>query len=396
MKKFLYLEPIGGISGDMLVGGLLDLGVPLKYIEEQLSLLSLENIRVCKNSEKRHHISGIKFSVKTDSAKEHPYRSFKKIKKLIKDSELSQSVKDIAIKVFEKLAIVEGKVHNCDPQDVTFHEIGAWDSIVDIVSIALCLDYLQITDIFVSFVPTGMGTIQTAHGMMPIPAPATLLLLQGFNVIQDSLPFERTTPTGAAVLAALAKSRPKNLSYIIEQVGIGIGSKDVPDVPNILRCVIGAKETDDLAIPEEIIECSETNIDDSSPELLGYVHEQLMTNGALDIWFVPIQMKKQRPGVLVQVLHKPESRNEIHRILFQETTTLGVRYSEWKRKILPRESINVVSPWGNIRGKKTNFNGKLQFSPEFKDCRRIAIDNNIPLKDVYRIAIETFRQILKD
>jgi len=261
------------------------------------------------------------------------------------------------------------------------------------VSVALCLDYLQINDIYVSPIPTGTGFVETEHGTMPIPAPATLELLRGFEIIQDSLPFERTTPTGAAILAALAQPQPVSLQYTVDAVGIGTGTQNPTEVPNIVRCVLGFKNEAQAVTredPFELIECSETNIDDSTPELLGYVHEQLLSTGALDVWFTPIQMKKNRPGVLLQVLYMPEMRSEIHRLIFRETTSLGIRYRSWKRVPLERTSVDISTAWGIVRGKKSIVDGQAQFSPEFEDCRKIATAENIPLKQVYRVVEENF------
>lgn len=388
MKTFLYLDLIGGVAGDMLVGGLLDLGVPLSVLQEGLETLGVPEIQVHCLQEKRHQISGTHFIVKQVSSSPH-HRAFSDIKKLILDSSLQSGVKERAVQIFEKLAIAEGAVHDVSPEKVHFHEVGAWDSIADIVGIALCLDYLSIHDIYVSSIPTGSGFVKTAHGAMPIPAPATLKLLSGFEIVQDSLPFERTTPTGAAAIAALAQPQPKSLRYTVDRVGTGIGTKETDAVPNILRCILGTWNTSSEPTSESL-ECSEANIDDCSPEYLGYVQEQLLQAGALDVWVIPIQMKKNRPGILLQVLHRPEQRGRVHHLIFQETTTIGVRYQPWKRVAMERTIVELKTPWGVVRGKKSRWEEHTQFSPEFEDCRNVAKTHNIPLKDVYRMVTELF------
>jgi pyridinium-3,5-bisthiocarboxylic acid mononucleotide nickel chelatase len=236
-KNILYLEPIGGISGDMLVGGLLDLGVPFDLIASQLKALNLVEVQITQEKQQRHHLQGTRFIVKTSgSPNDHTHRAFRDIQILIETSSLSSSVRNIALQIFEHLAVVEGEIHGVSMEDVEFHEVGAWDSIADIVSIALGLDYLKINAIYVTPVPLGSGSVQTAHGSMPIPAPATLKLLKGFPVVHHhGLNFERTTPTGAAVIAALAQPVPDHFEFIPDAAGIGIGNHDIAELPNILR-----------------------------------------------------------------------------------------------------------------------------------------------------------------
>lgn len=391
MKKMLHFQVIGGISGDMTVAGLLDLGVPFSILEEGLHQLEGLAVQISSKKSQKHQITGTQFLVETTESQ--PQRSYRHIKQLIEASNLRPSVQERALKIFAQLAIAEGTIHNKLPEDVHFHEVGAWDSIADIVSVALCLDYLQIDDIYVSPIPTGTGFVQTAHGMMPIPAPATLELLKGFEIIQDSLPFERITPTGAAILAALAQPQPEAFQYTVERVGIGSGNQERSEVPNILRCILGCKndsQDSQNAHHLEWLECSETNIDDSTPECLGYVHAQLFAAGALDVWFIPIQLKKNRPGLLLQVLHPPELRIAIHRLIFRETTSLGIRYQTLQRLSLKREMVQIATPWGMIRGKRSFLGEQIQFSPEFEDCRIIASQHEIPLKQVFRIVEENF------
>lgn len=393
MKKILYLDIIGGIAGDMLVGGLLDLGVPLSTLDQSIRTLNIAGLSINSQKEQRHHIAGTRFLVENKATQSVP-RSYKDIKLLIETSSLPEQVKNYSLKIFEKLAMAESQIHDVPPDNIHFHEVGAWDSIADVLSISICLDYLGIDAIYVSTVPTGTGFVSTAHGKMPIPAPATLMLLKGFEVLHDSLLFERTTPTGAAVIAALAQPQPTNFQYTLKNIGVGIGTKKHPEVPNIIRCVLG--ETNDRQTQSnhdvEIIECSEANIDDCSPEFLGYVHDLLLEKEALDVWFVPIHMKKNRPGILLQVLYYSEKRSDIHRLIFKETTTLGIRYQSWNRIALERTSVEVPTAWGKIRGKKSIFDEQIRFSPEFEDCKKIASEQKIPLQTIYRVVSENFWQ----
>ena len=371
----------------MAVGGLLDLGVPFDLLQDGLQQLAGFPIHISHQKNQKHHIAGTQFWV--ENKEPHPHRSYEKIRQLLQASPLALPVKEKAEQIFYQLAVAEGKIHNQPPEAIEFHEVGAWDSIADIVCVALCLDYLQVDAIYASSIPTGTGFVQTAHGTMPIPAPATLELLKGFELIQDTLPFERVTPTGAAILAALAKPQPAAFHYTLAQVGIGIGTQECREVPNILRCILGCQEApQDTEL--EWLECSETNIDDSTAECLGYVQQQLLAAGALDVWFVPVQMKKNRPGLLLQVLHAPEIREAIHRLIFRETTTLGIRYQTIKRLSLKREIVQVSTPWGKVQGKKSYWEEQVQFSPEFEECRTLAQAHNIPLKQVFRAAEEAF------
>ena len=237
--------------------------------------------------------------------------------------------------------------------------------------------------------------ITAAHGRMPVPAPATLELLKGFPIQQGGPPFERTTPTGAAILAAMARPAPPDLRMVPLRVGIGAGSKDPPEVPNILRAVLA--DTDQQTPGEgaapwlvETIECAEANLDDSNPEWIGYLAERLFSEGALDVALLSAQMKKHRPGTLLQVLYRPESRPRILRLLFSETTTLGVRYHQLERAALPRHAKNVSTPWGEVLGKVAQYGDKAGFSPEYESCARLARAHGVPLRQVYQAAQTAF------
>ena len=434
MAQILYLEPVGGISGDMTVAALIDLGVPLELLREGLVTLGLDAVEIATAREARHHLSGIRFIVTdrgaakaasdaTEASKthrhpegeagghshphshgkshgdsqnhpdSHPHRAYSDIREMIEGSALAAGVREIAMAIFGKLAEAEGAVHGLPAEEVTFHEVGAWDSIADVVSVALALDHLRPGAIYTAPVPVGGGTVRTAHGVMPVPAPATLLLLKGFPVVHGGPAFERTTPTGAAILAAMASPAPERFSYIPEKVGLGIGARDDPAVPNILRAVMGRPAPDatdgahgahgDAAPGLETIECAEANLDDANPEWIGYLMERLLEAGALDVCLIPVQMKKNRPGTLIQTLYPPRLRDTVAALLFSEVTTLGVRFRTLERMTLARESARVRTPWGEVEGKVSHHEGKSRFSPEFESCRKLARERNVPLRDVY-------------
>ena len=427
MAGILYLEPVGGISGDMTVGALIDLGVPLELLRDGLATLGLDTVEIATARETRHHLSGTRFIVTERGASKitpeptaapkaqghlhgakggeahpnshgkshgdshaHPHRAYRDIREMIERSALAPGAREIGLAIFAKLAEAEGAVHGLPAGEVTFHEVGAWDSIADVVSAALALDHLHPDEIYCAPVPVGGGTVRTAHGIMPVPAPATLLLLKGFPVVHGGPAFERTTPTGAAILAATATPLPERFSYIPEKVGLGIGTRDDPEVPNILRAVIGrpalsasdgSDASGDSAL--ETIECAEANLDDANPEWIGYLMERLLEAGALDVCLIPVQMKKNRPGTLIQTLYPPHLRDAVTALLFSEVTTLGVRFRTLERRVLARESARVRTPWGEVEGKVSHHQGKARFSPEFESCRKLARERNLPLRDVY-------------
>lgn len=413
----LYLDLVGGISGDMTVGALLELGVPLERLREALRQVGLTEVELGRERAERHHLAGTRFLVRHSAGatgdtglapqaaghthhaaphgpahapaqSAHSHRPYREIRAMLERSALPEGARQRALRVFERLADAEATVHGAPVEEVTFHEVGAWDSIADVVCVAAALEALEVEEVLCSPVPTGRGTVTTAHGTMPIPAPATLLLLQGFPIVQGGPAYERTTPTGAAILAALARPAPPALAYVPQQVGVGIGRKDSPEVPNVLRAVLGK------AIPEpagttgtlETIECAEANLDDANPEWLGYLMERLLAAGALDVALIPIHMKKNRPGTLVQVLYRPDLRDAVQGLLFSETTTLGVRYRVLERIALPRIRVSVPTPWGEVGGMEARHGERSFFSPEFDACRALAQSAGVPLREVYHAA----------
>ncbi len=382
--KIVYFDCFAGISGDMTVGALLDLGVPLAVLQEQLSGLSIPrssySLRMDKTDRK-----GIRASKFTVHLEEHqPHRHYADIAGMIEKSSLAEGVKEKAQRIFFRLAEAEAKVHGVEIGHVHFHEVGAVDSIVDIVGTAVCLDYLNIGEIHVSALPLGSGYVETAHGRLPVPAPATAELLRGIPVHGALGEGERVTPTGAAIVAVLGDSFGVAPSMTIQATGYGAGSRDFPDVPNILRVVMGEKAG--IGLPGDELYVVETNIDDMSPEIMGFLMERLFACGALDVGFTPLQMKKNRPGVKLTFLCPPEKLQTLARVVLAESTAIGVRYYPVARIKLERSTEERDTSLGKVLVKVIrDGNGPERVTPEFEECRRIALEKGIPLLDVYKI-----------
>jgi uncharacterized protein (TIGR00299 family) protein len=382
--KILYFDCFAGISGDMTVGALLDLGVPMDVLREQLAGLSIPSSSYSIGMERtsRKGIQAAKFNVHVE---EHqPHRHYTEIAGMIEKSLLAEGVKERAQRTFFRLAEAEAKVHGVDIGSVHFHEVGGIDAIVDIVGTAVCLDYLRIGEIHASAVPLGSGYVETAHGKLPVPAPATVELLRGIPVHGELGEGERVTPTGAAIIASLAGSFGRVPSMSISATGCGAGDRDFPDVPNILRVMMGERtvvvsQRDELCV-------AETNIDDMNPEILGFLMERLLAGGALDVTFSPLQMKKNRPGVKVTVLCAPERLESLARIVLVESTSTGVRYFPASRIKMERATEERETSLGGVKVKVIRDNETvLRIAPEFEECRRIALEKGLPLLDVYRI-----------
>lgn len=375
-----YLDCFSGMSGDMFLGALLDAGLSFNALEGRIKTLRLKGYHLEKKQEARNQISGTQFLVRLDT-KDQPHRSLKTIREIIHEGDLSDLVKDKSIEIFEALAKVEGEIHNSPPEEIQFHEVGAMDSIIDVVGTVYGIEEMDITSLFVSPLPLGKGFVETAHGRMPIPAPATIALLKGIPVYDSGVNQEMVTPTGAALLKGLAGSFGTMPDMRVGKVGYGIGSRELPDRPNLVRILLGntalEKDTDTIVLLE-------ANLDDANPEWLGFLMERLLDAGALDVIFCPVQMKKNRPGVQVQVVGRPHQRDALMHILFQESSTLGVRFQSIQRRVLERSTVAVESPWGSIQVKKViNHDGSSFFTPEYDACREIALKQNRPLKEIF-------------
>jgi uncharacterized protein (TIGR00299 family) protein len=382
-----YFDCFSGISGDMTLGALVDAGVPIDILRAELEKLNLPGYDITALKVMRSGIAATKVHVCLDE-KEQPARHLSDISTLIEASALSSSIKHKSIAIFRKLAEVEANVHGTTLDKVHFHEVGAVDAIVDIVGSIIGLEILGITAVVGSPVNVGSGTIKTAHGMLPVPAPATAELLKGIPSYGSSIPFELTTPTGAVILSTLASSFGPMPQMKLSRIAHGAGGKEIPGQPNVLRLLIGEPAS---AFEEDTSIVIETNIDDMNPQIYDYVIERLMEQGAQDVYLTPIIMKKGRPAILLSVLADASKTDVIVDTIFRETTSIGVRIQEKGRKKLTREINSIDTQYGKVRMKISSLNGKvLSATPEFDDCRKIADEKQIPLKVILEEARACF------
>lgn len=379
--KLLYFDCFAGIAGDMTVGALLDLGVPFDYLQAELAKLPLPRSSYSLGLERvtRGGLAANRFAVRVE---EHqPHRHYTYIAGMIEESGITPGAKEHARRIFYRLAEAEGKVHGVEMGHVHFHEVGAVDSIMDIVGAAVCIDYLGIGEFHASALPLGSGWVETQHGRLPVPAPATVELLRGVPVREESGPGERVTPTGAAILATLCTRFGQLPAMRLERAGCGAGTKEFGDVPNVLRVMLG--ERDEAAAGDEAC-VLETNIDDMTPEALGFLMERLFAEGALDVAFSPLQMKKNRPATRVTVIGSPADRERLGRLILTESTAIGVRSWPVQRMTLERKITELQTSLGPVRVKTVTVDGTERHSPEFDDCRRIALERGLPLREVTR------------
>lgn len=386
--KVAYLDCFAGISGDMVVGALIDAGLPFELLRETLWKLPVRGYELEVRREGRSHLHGTRFLVHT-AAGEHVHRGIVEIRQIIQNADLSDWVKTKSIEIFESIARVEGKIHDCPPEEIHFHEIGATDSIVDIVGSVFGVEALGISYLHSSELPLGNGFVDAAHGRIPLPAPATVALLEGVPVRGSDSSYEMVTPTGAALVKGLVHSFGALPPLIVEAVGYGVGSRNLPDRPNLLRLIIGRSSGEDT----ETVVVLEANLDDINPEWLGFLMDRLFRAGALDVVFVPVQMKKNRPGTAIQVIGRPEHKDLLTEIIFSESTTLGIRFRFGERKTLKRSFAEIDSPWGKLNVKKIERpDGSSMLLPEFESCRTIAEERNIPLQEIYYWVISANRR----
>jgi hypothetical protein len=421
--KTLYLDIFSGISGDMFIGAMIDLGLKLDDLTRELGKLDLEGYHVHQARERRMQIEGARFEVhlghhhdhgghKHEHAhghehshahehedehghdhgheQKHSHTTFADISRLIQQSALSEFVKTKSIAIFQRIAVAEGKIHGVPPAEVHFHEVGAVDSIVDIVGACVALEIFGKPRVLASAVAEGHGFVDCAHGRFPVPAPATLEILaaRGVPINQCDEPHELVTPTGAALLAEFVEKFGPMEGFVPQRVGFGIGGRDNKTRPNVLRAVLGESavsaahdwETDTIAVLE-------TNLDDINPEVLGHFVEMAMAAGALDVFQIPAQMKKNRPGVLLTILCAAEQADKFCELILRETSAFGVRRSFAERRKLRRSFATVKTPYGDVTVKIGKLDGKVtQTAPEFESCKRAAVAHNVPLKAVYEAA----------
>ncbi len=386
--RIAYLDCPSGISGDMTLGALVDAGVDLARLNAAIGSLGLPGCRLVAEEVKKNEFRATQ--VRVESEPEHGHRHLHHIVELIDGSTLSTGQKDLARRIFVRLAEAEAKVHGTTVEKVHFHEVGAADSIADIVGTAVGWDLLGVDRVVASPVPTGTGTIRIAHGRSSVPAPATAELLRGIPIAESSVPHELTTPTGAAIVATLAHSFGPLPAMTIERIGCGAGQRDLDEQPNILRLFVGAAAEAETGEGRQVW-VLETNLDDTSGELIGYCTARLLEAGALDVYTTAIQMKKNRPGVKISVLCETAVIQAVEAILFSESTTLGIRRWPVSRHVLARQTHTVQTPWGPVEGKVGWLaGGPRGFAPEFEACRRIAAEHNVPLRAVYDAAHRAF------
>ncbi len=374
--KIAYFDCFAGASGDMILGALVDAGVPLEQLQLALDQLNLPDLRLSAEKVMRTHFGATK--VEVNAPHEHKHRHRKDIQKILNDSTLPDVVRANALKAFQRLAEAEARVHNTTPEKIHFHEVGALDAIADVVGAMAGFHFLNLEAIYCSTFSLGSGLIETEHGTIPVPGPATLELLKGFPTRPGPVDAELTTPTGAAILTTVCLNE-KAPAFVPRVVGCGAGGKQFPHLPNMLRLTIGDSA---FAADEDTATLIETNIDNMNPEVYPYVIEQLLAAGAMDAFMIPIIMKKGRPGIMLSVLSPPEKADAILAVLYRETTTIGARLTEVARRKLPRQLETVQSSFGPVVVKIIEgINGK-RLVPEFEECRRIAESRGLPLREV--------------
>jgi pyridinium-3,5-bisthiocarboxylic acid mononucleotide nickel chelatase len=437
--RIAYLECFSGLSGDMFLGALIDAGVSPEVLEKAVAALDVgaqleiskvnrsgitaTKVDVLVNGEKEtpgfvepgvhghsheHHEHGheearshqhshsqpsSRTGVSAPHLQGHAHaRGLKEIKAIIGKAAISESAKRSAIAIFEALGAVEAKIHNMDIESIHFHEVGAVDAMVDIVGAAVGADSLGVDEFVCSPLNVGGGTVKCAHGVFPVPAPATVELLAGAPVYSSGAQAEVLTPTGAAIVKTLASRFGTFPEMTIEKSGYGAGTRDFPGQPNVVRLTVGeAMSSLASKTAREMISVLEANLDDLNPQVFGYVMDRLLEEGALDVFGMPVQMKKNRPGTLLTILCRPEDAAKLTQIIFAETTTLGVRSRLEQRQTLARRWVSVTTPWGDVRMKIASMNGAVtNYAPEYEDCRRIASERHLPLKTVMQEATTAY------
>src|SRR5713226_4424847 len=450
--RIAYLECFSGISGDMFLGALVDAGVPPRVLQETVAALDvsaklgarLEISRVVRSGisatkvdvyvhgekdlprdeyweqqrehehehsqggryehhdhEHSHSHPGEVSRTRVSAPHEHEHshghshgRGLTEIRQIISQAGISESAKKTAIAIFESLGAAEAKIHNTSIENVHFHEVGAVDAIVDIVCAAVGAEALGVDEIVCSPLNVGGGTVQCAHGTFPVPAPATVELLKNAPVYSSGIQAELVTPTGAAIVKTLASRFESFPEMKIEKTGYGAGTRDFPGHANVVRLTIGEAQPELAAkTPQETVTVLEASLDDLNPQVFGYVMDRLLEEGALDAFGAPVQMKKNRPGMLLTVLCRPEDASKLTELIFTETTTLGVRRREENRQALARKWTTVATRWGDVRLKVASLNGTVtNYAPEYEDCRRIAMEHHVPLKSVMQEAVQVYLQ----
>jgi hypothetical protein len=437
--RIAYLDCFSGVSGDMFLGALLDAGVPARLFEDAVAALKI-GARLEISRVTRQGIAAAKVDVFVGDEKELPRevyweqqghshehgsahgheesqhahahdeahsragvsaphdhrphdqgRGLKEIREIIRQAGISDGAKKAAIAIFESLGAAEAKIHDTAIEKIHFHEVGAVDAMVDIVCAAVGVEALGVDEWVCSPLNVGSGTVKCAHGTLPVPAPATLELLKDAPVYSSGPPVELVTPTGAAIVRTLVTRFGSMPQMRVQNVGYGAGTRDFPDQANVLRLTVGETRAQEEKHAQQTVTVLEANLDDLSPQVFGYVMDRLLDAGALDVFGTAVQMKKNRPGALLTVLAHPEDVDRLEKIVFAETTTLGVRRRDEQRRVLERRFETVTTPWGDVRMKVANLNGTVShYAPEYEDCRKIATERHVPLKQVMQEAVRVY------
>ncbi len=380
-----YLDCSSGISGDMFLAALIDAGLDPKVLLKELKKAALGFYEFKRTRAVRGGLAGTR--VEIVAPPEQAERKLPEIETLLKASDLGEKVKERAVKIFERLAEAEGRLHGKPADQVHFHEVGAVDALVDVVGACAGIELLEVSELVCSPLNVGAGQVKAEHGSLPVPAPATAELLKGIPVYSTGVETELVTPTGAAIVSTLASSFGPLPSMKIERIGYGAGEREVPGQPNIARLFLGEPvervEAKPGAPGDELISVIEANLDDMSPQLYGYLVDQALAAGALDVTCCPVQMKKNRPGFTVTILARTERADALAQLLFEQTTTIGVRIHESRRKVLERDLVSVETPYGSVHVKVAKRDGKtVNVAPEYDDCQRLAAEKSVPLKQV--------------
>jgi len=388
--KLAYFDCFSGISGDMTIAALVDAGCNLELLRFGLEGLQISGSTISAEKVWKNGMSATHVLVVTEDQTKH--RSLSAILEIFEKSQLSESVRKRAAAIFRKLGEAEASVHDVAIEKIHFHEVGAVDAIVDIVGACIGFDALGIEKFACSPLNVGGGTAKMAHGILPVPAPATAKLLQGKPTFSNGVQRELVTPTGAAIVSTLCDTFGPQPQMTVSSIGYGAGSIDLERQPNVVRIMIGEAADKVIAGFDEEISVIEANLDDMNPQIYGYFLEKALAAGALDVYTTPVQMKKNRPGTLLTLLCKPQDTNSLMSLVFAETTTFGARTYRAQRRTLPRESVSVHTQFGDVRVKLSRLNGRiLHVAPEFDDCRKLAVEKNIPLQQIIGEAVRAYK-----
>jgi uncharacterized protein (TIGR00299 family) protein len=400
--KTLYFDCFAGAAGDMILGALIDAGVPLAAVQDALGSLAVDGVSVSADRVLKTGVSALKFRVHEPAAAgagaprgeavgqatAHRHHHLEHINSAIERCALGASAKARALGMFARLAEAEAAIHATTMEKVHLHEVGALDSIVDIVGTAFAMDYLSPSTVVVSPVNVGGGMVKTAHGLFPVPAPATVRLLGSAPVYASGVPLELTTPTGALILTEYATSFGPMPAMRVASVGYGAGDRDLPDTPNVVRIFVGDQDQPAAAMQVVVMTCE---IDDMNPQIFGAIMDRLYESGALEVFYQPVQMKKNRPGTLMTMVARPEARDRLADLVFRETTTIGIRYQEMSRLCLDRERLEVATPFGVVRFKVAWRGGQVvNAQPEFDDLARLAGEHGVAIKAVQAAAVKAW------